>query len=117
VEQNNVKIKLDKFKPDKKFDKLVEDFTFDQALKYIWDKIAKADGIISSKKPWELAKAGKDKEVEKILHETANIVYEVSQFLIPFLPETAARVKKIITAKKIVKGDALAFESEHSLGA
>lgn len=107
VEQNNVIIKLDKFKADKKFEKLVEDFAFDQALKYIWDKISRADGIISNKKPWELAKAGKDKEVEKILNETANIVYEVSQLLIPFLPETAAKVEKIITAKKIVKGEAL----------
>lgn len=112
VEQNNVSIKLEGQGStlsirDKKFAQLVDGFLFDQALKYIWDKIAKADGIISDKKPWELAKAGKDKELEKILNDIANIVYEVSQLLIPFLPETAKKVEKIITAKKIVKGEAL----------
>jgi len=107
IEQNDVKIKLDKFKDDKDFEKLVEDFYFDQALKYIWDKIAEIDGLISETKPWELAKAGKDKELKEVLNKAANGVYVVSQLLIPFLPETAKKVKEIITAKKIIKGEAL----------
>lgn len=112
IEQNKVKIKLvspDKVKieQDKQFTKLLGGFLFDQALKYIWDKIAQADGIISDTKPWELAKAGKTKELEKVVNQTANIVYQVSQLLKPFLPDTADKVEKIITAKKIKKGEAL----------
>jgi methionyl-tRNA synthetase len=107
IEQNNVKIKLAKVKPDKKFEKLIDEFSFDQALKYIWDKIAEVDGLISETKPWELAKAGKTKELEKVLNQAANLVFEVSQLLISFLPETAAKVEKIFTAKKIKKGKPL----------
>lgn len=107
VEQNDIELKLDKFEEDKKFKSMLENFEFDKALKYIWELVAKADGIISEKKPWELAKKGRDKEVKKILEEVANLVYQVSQLLIPFLPETAKKIEDIITAEKIIKGEAL----------
>lgn len=91
----------------REFDKLVAGFLFDQALKYVWDKISEIDGLISETKPWELAKAGKNKELTKILNQAANGIYEVSQLLKPFLPETAEKVEKIITAKKIKKAESL----------
>jgi len=111
VEQNDSEIKpLDSargLRQDKELDKLVGGFLFDQGLKYIWDKIAAIDGLISETKPWELAKAGKTKELEEILNKAANEVFEVSQLLKPFLPETAEKVEKIFTAKKIKKGKPL----------
>jgi len=118
VEQNAVSIKQDKpasakasagkqDKQDKQFDKLMDGFLFDQALKYIWDKIAEIDGLISETKPWELAKAGKTKELGQILNSAANSIYLVSQLLKPFLPETAEKVEKIFTAKQIKKGEPL----------
>ncbi len=108
IEQNSIKIKQDKQdKQDKIFDKLVEGFLFDQALKYIWDKISDIDSLISTTRPWELAKAGKAKEVERILNQASSGIFEVSQLLVPFLPQTAEKIEKIITAKKIVKGESL----------
>ena len=109
IEQNSVKIKLASWQAGKlaSFDKLVGGFLFDQALKYIWDKISSVDGLISETKPWELAKAGKNKEVEKILNKAAGEVYQISQLLVPFLPETAEKIGKIFSAKKIKKGEPL----------
>ncbi|MFA6215412.1 MAG: methionine--tRNA ligase [Patescibacteria group bacterium] len=108
VEQNSVKIKQDKQdKQDKVFAKLVEGFLFDQALKYIWDKISKLDGLIAETKPWELAKQGKTKELNKILNEAANGIIEISELLIPFLPETAEKIQKIFQAENIKKGEPL----------
>ena len=107
IEQNKVAIKLKSTKPDKQLATLVDGFIFDQALKYIWQSVAEADGIISATKPWELAKAGKAKEVAKILNQTANLIFTVSQQLKPFLPVTAEKVEKIITAKEIKKAEAL----------
>lgn len=107
IEQNGVQIELKDFKEDKEFASYITNFEFDKALKFVWEIIAKADGIVSEKKPWELAKAGKEKEVAEILNETANLVYQVSQYLVPFLPDTATKIEKIITASEIKKGEAL----------
>lgn len=107
IEQNGVKIDLKKFKEDKEFNSYITNFEFDKALKFIWEIIAQTDRIVSEKKPWELAKEGKTKEVSEVLNETANLVYQVSQYLVPFLPETASKVEKIITASEIKKGEAL----------
>ena len=116
IEQNNAKIEirdpLDAARGRQKseiseFEKLVNGFLFDQALKYIWDKIAEIDGLISKTKPWELAKAGKTKELTKILNQAASGIYQISQLLKPFLPETAEKMEDIFTAKKIKKGEPL----------
>ena len=108
IEQNPVKIEIREQKTENRdFKKLIDGFLFDQALKYIWDKIAEIDGLISETKPWELAKAGKLKEVEKILNQAANEIYQISQLLIPFLPQTAEKIEKIFIAKQIKKADPL----------
>ena len=103
----NREVGAGKISQDREFSKLIDGFLFDQALKYIWDKIGKIDALISESKPWELAKAGKTKEIKKILEKSANTIYEISQLLKPFLPETAEKVEKIITAKKIRKAEPL----------
>lgn len=107
IEQNNIKVKLGKLKGDNKFSELIDNFLFDQALKYIWDKIAEIDSLISETKPWELAKAGKTKEIEEILNKSANGIYQISGLLKPFLPQTSDKIEKIITAKKIIKEEPL----------
>ncbi|OGY44778.1 MAG: methionine--tRNA ligase [Candidatus Buchananbacteria bacterium RIFCSPHIGHO2_01_FULL_39_14] len=108
IEQNKVKIKQDKQdKQDKQFDQIIESFSFDQALKYIWDKIAALDSLITTTKPWELAKAGKKAELSKILNQAANGIFQISQLLKPFLPQTAEKIEKIFTTKQIKKGEPL----------
>ena len=111
IEQNDVEIKLGKVK-DNIFSKhhvgnLIDDFKFDQALKYIWNMISSLDSNISQVKPWELAKEGKTKMLSEFLNSSAKGLYEISQLLVPFLPETAKKMEGIITAKKIMKGPAL----------
>ncbi len=107
IEQNNIKIKMKLPKEDEKFSKLVESFSFDQALKYVWYKISEVDGKISSAKPWSLAKEGKTKEVADILNQAANDVLQISYLLKPFLPSVSVSIKNIFFSLKIVKGDPL----------
>ncbi len=111
IEQNNVKIRLagknQVSKSASDFDKLIENFAFDQALRYIWDIIAEVDGDISKKEPWVLAKEGKAKELEKVLSEAVSNILRISYLLQPFLPETGEKIEKIFTAKKIKKGEPL----------
>ena len=112
IEQNQAQIKLvspdqAQKKKNKKFDELMDGFLFDQALKYIWDKITEVDGLISETKPWLLAKEKKTKKLEVVLNKAALEIYQISQLLKPFLPKTAEKIEKTITAKKITKGEPL----------
>jgi len=115
IEQNKVSIKQDLARPacrqagkqDKKLEKLIEGFLFDQALKYIWEKISELDGLIAQTKPWSLVKEGKTKEAQKILNQAANEILVISRFLTPFLPATAEKIEQIFTAKEIKKGEPL----------
>ena len=111
IEQNNVKIEPASRQVGKsasrQVGKLLENFSFDQALKSIWDKIGRLDLLISEKEPWVLAKEGKTKELEKVLSEATRGILEVTYLLEPFLPETAQKIKDIYSAKDIKKSDAL----------
>ena len=110
IEQNVISCKLvnkQTNKLDKEFEKLIKGYNFDKSIKYIWEKISKIDQVISETKPWELAKAGKTKEVEKILNQSVKDLLDIAYHLEPFLPETAKKVKEIFKADKIVKGEAL----------
>ena len=108
IEQNNVKIKLEiKHNQDKTVTKLVDKYSFDQALKHVWEKVADADGYISEIEPWVLAKENKTKELTEVLNKVTNDILEISYLLQPFLSETAKQIEKIFTAKKIKKAKAL----------
>jgi methionyl-tRNA synthetase len=78
----------------KKWEENLENFQFNEALKTIWELISFCDKFIEVKKPWK-------KNGAKIVSELLFILEEISNFLRPFLPETAERIsKQIITTKK-----------------
>jgi len=108
IEQNDIKIKLKiKHQESSELDKLIGRFAFDQALKYIWEKISQVDGYISAKKPWVLAKDGQLKELTIILQKAVDDILEIIYLLQPFLPETTEKIEKIFKAKKIKKTEAI----------
>jgi len=108
IEQNQILIKKDKSAQlDKKFGELIENFQFDQALKFIWEKITALDVLIAETKPWVLAKEGKKDEVEKILNQAAAGIKEIAFLLEPFMPETAKKIQLIFAEKNIKKAEPL----------
>jgi len=108
IEQNQIPIKIKAVKSlPKEYRELFETFNFNDALKLVWRRITTVDELISRTKPRELAKAGKTKELGKILNEAAQTIYEVGRMLGPCMPETADRVEKIITATTIKKSEPL----------
>ncbi len=75
--------------------KYIEEFKFNEALKSIWDLIGTCDGFMSEAKPWEW----KEKASETI----SNVLFaleNISDLLLPFMPETAKKIKKAIENKK-----------------
>ncbi len=65
-------------------------YRFDEALRVVWDIVAAANKKIDDAAPWKMAKAGDD--VRPLLTELANDALLVANLLVPFLPETAAKI-------------------------
>jgi methionyl-tRNA synthetase len=85
---------------DKKFqeyNKNLEEFHFNDALAFIWEKISQADKYIDTKHPWNL----KGKELEKVLQILVKEIQEIALLLKPFLPETAEKIEKQFAGPKI----------------
>lgn len=68
------------------------------ALGAIWKLISYGDGYVNSKKPWEL-EAGSAPQGGALV-SLLYVLYTVSSLLIPFLPETAAKVQACIVIDK-----------------
>jgi len=53
---------------------------------------ARANGYIQETMPWELAKAGKDAELDRVLASLARAVGRLAVLALPFIPATAATI-------------------------
>jgi methionyl-tRNA synthetase len=70
------------------------------ALNSIWQIIRDDNKFIEDNKPWELAKSDSEKfgvVMEKLLRD----LNAISDKLIPFLPETAEKIKKALETKQV----------------
>ncbi len=90
------------------YNKELDNFKFNDALAVLWRLISWADKYINDTQPW----AVKDKnELKKIILNASYAIYAVAFLLVPFLPETAKKIKEQISfSDKILvikKGDNL----------
>ena len=82
------------------FGELVENMELGQALEYIWRMIAEDNKLMGEKKPWELKK-NDEQEFEKVMQKLLNDLSLISGLLIPFMPETAEKIKTALETKKV----------------
>jgi len=111
IEKNGISktdVKLLKKLNEKKIEKLMGSYEFDKALNEIFAFVDVCNEYVQSKKPWET----KDK---KVLFELKESILKIADLLLPFIPESAEKIKKTFSAKKIVKGDVLFRKIENSL--
>ena len=78
-----------------KYKNYLEEFKFNEALKSIWELIDILNAYINEKKPWE-----KGVDMSQIVSDSLFVLNEVSDLLLPFLPETAEKIKKSVEDKK-----------------
>src|SRR3990167_1558320 len=81
----------------------IEILAFDRALTEIWQEVARLDGVIDTKKPWELAKVGKSEELQSVLAEVLSGISAIANALAPLLPETAKKIQALLSARPITK--------------
>ncbi len=96
ITTQNSKIKEKIAETQKKYKNSLDNFKFNEALKSIWDLISFCDKYIEQEKPW------KTKDV-KVINNLLLILDNIADLLLPFLPETSAKIKKQIKKGKKAK--------------
>jgi methionyl-tRNA synthetase len=72
-------------------EKAMDDFKFNDAPKSIWDLISYCDKHINEKKPWENKSDSKE-----VISELLSVLLEIAGLLLPFMPETSEKIKRIV---------------------
>ncbi len=80
-----------------KYKNALEEFSFNDALAFIWTKVTSANKEIDNEKPWELKKD----RLQKVLEPLINQIIEIAILLQPFLPETSEKIVKQFSAAEI----------------
>lgn len=75
---------------DKKVEKYLQEYKFNEALNSLWEKIAQTDKQINEEKPWELP----TEKVKPILTDLVKKIQQIAYNLQPFLPETSEKILK-----------------------
>jgi methionyl-tRNA synthetase len=79
--------------------KNIENLEFEKTLDNIWKIVREDDKFIEKNKPWELAKNDRIK-FKEVMQKLVSDMYLISEALIPFMPETAEKIKKALEEKK-----------------
>jgi methionyl-tRNA synthetase len=69
------------------------DCRFDRALDLVWEQVKGLNQYIDETKPWEIAKTGDEVHLREVLAYMTASLLEIAELLVPFLPDTAAKIK------------------------
>jgi methionyl-tRNA synthetase len=85
---------------EKEIEEKIENFELDRALELIFAFIDKCNEYVQNQKPWET----KDR---KVLFELVESIRKISELLLPFIPESAEKIRKQFSTDNIKKGKIL----------
>ena len=83
-------------------DKSMLNFNIYEGLNVIWKFIAETDKYIERNKPWELAKQGKNKELDWIIYGLLDSIHQIAWQIHPFLPETSLKIAESLSIKRLL---------------
>ncbi len=70
---------------------------FDRALDEVWEQIRGLNQYIDEEKPWVIAKDGDEPHLREVLAYQASCLIEIADLLIPFLPDTATKIRGVFS--------------------
>lgn len=85
------------------FTKLLDSYRFDEAVNLIWEHIGKGDVLIQETQPFKMLKSEDEKvrlEGRAIIEKLVKHVYRLAEHLVPFMPETAEKIKQAVKENK-----------------
>lgn len=68
---------------------------FDRALDEVWEQVRGLNQYIDEEKPWVIAKDGDEDHLREVLAYQASSLLQIADLLVPFLPETADKIKAV----------------------
>lgn len=77
------------------YKRAVADCRFDRALEEVWDQVRGLNQYIDETKPWVIAKSADEVHMREVLAYMAASLLEIADLLLPFLPETAAKIQSV----------------------
>ena len=80
----------------------IAELRLDKALDYVWLLVKGLNQYIDEEKPWEIAKAEDGQHLQEVLAYLVSSLLQVSDLLLPFLPNTAVVIKETFE-KEVVK--------------
>ena len=73
----------------------MDNLQFSRALEVVWEFIARVNKFIEEKKPWLLAKTSDTRpQLATVLGTLAMAIKDISIFIYPFMPKTAAEIQR-----------------------
>ena len=98
---SNSKLSKQIKKTQKKYKLAIEDFKFNEALADIWELISFCDKYINEEKLWEtLSTSSGQAKKSEVINDLFFSLREISDLLVPFLPETSEKIKKAVEIGK-----------------
>ncbi|MBR2839796.1 methionine--tRNA ligase [Candidatus Saccharibacteria bacterium] len=88
-----------RFELPEEYHELMEKYEFAKAFDFVWGKVQGLNKRIDEDKPWSMAKNGELEKLEKCLKGLIYDLLMVSKMLVPFLPETAEKIRLILTGE------------------
>ena len=73
----------------------IEDCRFDRALEEVWERVRGLNQYIDEEKPWQVAKEGTPGHLQQVLAYQAGCLLQIADMLVPFLPQTAERIRGV----------------------
>ncbi len=68
---------------------------FDRALDEVWDQVRGLNQYIDEQKPWRISKEGDPEHLREVLAYQVSCLLEIADLLLPFMPETAHKMKNV----------------------
>lgn len=69
------------------------DCRFDRALEEIWEQVRGLNQYVDETKPWAIAKTNDNEHLQDVLAYMCSCLLEIADLLVPFLPDTAQKIK------------------------
>jgi methionyl-tRNA synthetase len=85
------------------FSEKLDEYRLDEAMNLIWEHIGKGDAHIQETMPFKMLKsddAAVASEGKVIIEKLVKHVYRIAEHLVPFMPETAEKIKQAIRESK-----------------
>ncbi len=88
---------------EKSFTGKLDEYRIDEAMNLIWEHIGKGDAHIQETQPFKMLKSDDPKVVAEgkvIIERLVQHIYRITEYLAPFMPETAEVIQAAIHANK-----------------